>query len=589
MPAGIFPHIVFIVALDTGTDSAVHLAVFVVSGYAHKICKLGSILRDIEPEADTYGIFQLDGFSIPNERVSCPKFRTVKGFVHRIAESKRLTAAMNLSRFRCNNLQLRNGILILICANRVAQPPVIQICAFCTGFKIEDDLGALAKRHGNGISDVAADESSRNDRFLSAFRSGKFAVIDGSYRFICYAERNVAILEQDVMETVLCYDLKSDGSAKGDHHLIASECDRFRNNDVNRGRSNDFTVYEKRYDRIADRSVGNEYAVFNATVGRAPDCIFRNRGCRTGRADARCAYFNLGTCGNVFVRCGNRCIGESIRRGRRGIHNETVGNRTFGTVGGLAGNLNVVAAGRTGNVGGRAAAVKAKNISTACFIHNFNGFFPVRTRRTAGSIAVRGHKYDLIVSGNTNEGARIATVVQITVAVIRAVDTVLSDKLEAADRFLCRTVSGNRFIPVCVVRAAKSGSILKDGKPRGVTCLGNAEACNTVRNVRARGDAGAGVIAVTVHTRNDRVIRYVVCRIVGIAVLFNHRCSLLGHFCHTANRALRILVGRVNTYVIAVNVRNRDIVVDELAICSVTAVDGLRDAGRERGFHRLIR
>ena len=460
-------------------------------------------------------------------------------------------------------------------------------------FKVVDNLRASAIGYSCCRNNrVIAGENRGN---ITRFNAGigcsrKCIAIHGAHSRIGQLKAHSAGRKSHFVNAILCCNFQKHCSVIGYCNIGLRKAQRVGNHYMDNGLSHDLAAADHLNLSLASSAVGHELAVDNAAVDCLVGGIGRNVRCSVGRADTNGGETDAAAGGDILaVGSDDRMVKHIGSRNSR-INQQTVTNGALRTVGRMADQLNLVLALGTGQIGCRAAAVKAQQIPQAHFLSQLNGCTIIQTKRTAGALTVTVDQNDLIVRGHAHERAGIpVTLAPVGAATLCAGlldNAIFHQQLEAADGFLNRAVCVDCSIPVGVVQTAGCGTVLKQGKPGSIQSILIVKTIHTTHDHCAAGFAcTAVIISVTINSCNDCIIGNIILGIVGIGMLLDHGSDLLGHLLHTRGGALCIHIGGLNANILIVKICNGNIIINLIAIsCSVGRIDCLGNAGRKGGF-----
>ena len=269
-------------------------------------------------------------------------------------------------------------------------------------FKVEDDLRTFAELDCGSCGNGCAHNCCGNLAFgNSAFACYKFKAVDSTDTVIFKSKQNIACLDFYFVESVCSCQRQSNSFAERNCHFAAVELQFFRNNSVNRNRTDLIAVVCSCQNNITHCACGQN-TVFICTVYDIVSNIRRNF-CRVTGCTYTCdTDFNRRTGGCIFgfniignmVKClGSNCCGND---------DKTIGNTALGAIGGFIDYFECVFALGLAAICHGSAAVKVSCPFAAEVKHDLRLFHKCQTCGFGFLVTVCGKKNNLIILGNTN-------------------------------------------------------------------------------------------------------------------------------------------------------------------------------------------
>ena len=374
-------------------------------------------------------------------------------------------------------------------------------------------------------------------------------------------------------------DLQGDlrGDAHDDVHGVLGEGHHVRQDHIQLLAANGDTVDHQADLHLAVIQSG-EGAVLadgaNIGIGNLPSSAGGNGSGVAGVADAGGSQLQLGTHGQV-VEIGSNIGVVKFLGGLCGGHRHQGGGHAAGvTVGGTADQLQLIAAGGLGQIGGRTAAVQVHRVDTACVQHDLRDLFHAAAGGEGLLTAVQDHHDHLALGSDAH--SRAAGPGGGVVGALLDDDLTVSDQggAEAADGILDLGL----VLGVLSLGADHGGAVLQDGEEAVAV---HGVPLHAVHHQQAAGLTGGHIVAVAVGGNDD------VEMLVFILVVVQQGVGLILHPLHApAAAGVVVLVVGHDGHIITVDIHSGNIVDDLLAIRSGGVVDGLADAGSQNGLHR---
>ena len=296
-----------------------------------------------------------------------------------------------------------------VIAVNVCNIPLFDICSF---FKIKEYFRTFTEAESCLCNKIGSCESCGYGTgkicrcFL--FRNGSEGkAFKSTESFIGGSESYAFGVNNNVMESAIdgCNKTDSYFFIKRNSHDFLCKFKGFGFYDFNRIFTNNITVINELCGCSTNGTIRFENAVFNSTHGRIcklPGCLCRNFCRSTNKVSTNCSKFN-GTAGCIVVVIRrNSCTNELTGCRSSGDYKDTVGGRSFCTVGRHAVNFKFFT-GALGKECGRTAAVAVYCNNATERKHEFSHLIVGKTCRIGGLTSVVHYHYKSTVFFDTNE------------------------------------------------------------------------------------------------------------------------------------------------------------------------------------------